>query len=101
LGRYAKIPSFLLFLLSFASLVGDVDPAFGVPRLFFGEASGVDLVLLMPWLVAATAVGLVGSVILVWRETAVSLLRKVHMTMLAVLALALVWWLSYWNILGL
>jgi CubicO group peptidase (beta-lactamase class C family) len=65
LGRWTAVAfvlSFLLFLLSFASLVGDVDPAFGVPRLFFGEASGVDLVLLLPWLVAAAAVGLVGSV---------------------------------------
>lgn len=93
--------SFLLFLLSFASLVGDVDPAFGVPRLFFGEASGVELVLLLPWLAAATAAGLLGSVILVWRETAVALWPKLHLTLLSVLALALVWWLSYWNLLGL
>lgn len=103
LGRWTAVTfvlSFLLFLLSFARLVGDLDPAFGVPRLFFGEASGVELVLLLPWLVAATAVGLVGSVILVWRETAVSLLRKGHLTLLTVLALALVWWLAYWNLLG-
>jgi hypothetical protein len=92
--------SFLLFLLSFASLVGDVDPAFGVPRLFFGEASGVERALLLPWLTAAAAVGLLGSVILVWRETVVALWRKLHLTLLSILALALVWWLSYWNLIG-
>ncbi|MFO7684064.1 MAG: hypothetical protein R6X34_28870 [Chloroflexota bacterium] len=52
------ILALLSFFLAFASLMSDVDPAFGVPRLFFGEASGVELVLLLPWLVAAAAVGL-------------------------------------------
>lgn len=91
---------FLFFLLAFFSIVGNIDPAFGVPRIFFGEAAGVELVLLLPWLAAAAVAGLLGSVILVWRETAVGLWSKLHMTLLSVLALALVWWLSYWNLLG-
>jgi CubicO group peptidase (beta-lactamase class C family) len=90
----------LFFLIAFANVVGDIDPAFGVPRLFFGEAGRLTLVLTLPWLAAAMAVGLAVSAVLVWRETAVALWGKLHLTLLSLLALALVWWLAYWGLLG-
>lgn len=102
LGRWTAVAfalAFLSFLLAFASLVGDVDPAFGVPRLFFGEASGVELVLLLPWLAATTAVALAISTLFIWREAAVVRWQRLHLTLLALLALATVWWLAYWNLL--
>lgn len=92
--------SLLFFLLAFASIIGDVDPAFGVPRIFFGEASGVETVLLLPWLATAVAVGLVIGVGFVWRAAAATRWERLHLTMLSVLALTVVWWLAYWNLLA-
>lgn len=90
----------LFFLLAFASVVGDLDPAFGVPRIFFGESSSVELVLLLPWLLTAVALPLAISAALLWREAFVTLWTRLHLTLLSLLSLAVVWWLTYWNLLA-
>jgi hypothetical protein len=81
-------------------VIGNIDPAFGVPRLFFGEAAGLELVLALPWLAAGAAVGLFVSAVFVWRETAVALWGKLHLTLLSLMAVAIIWWLAYWGLLG-
>ena len=103
IGRWTAVAfllGLLFFLIAFASVIGDIDPAFGAPRLFFGEASGLELVLALPWLVAVTAVGLFVSAVFVWRETAVALWGKLHLTLLSLMAVAIIWWLAYWGLLG-
>jgi CubicO group peptidase (beta-lactamase class C family) len=90
---------FLFFLLALVSVVGDIDPAFGVPRIFFGAPPIVDTILLIPWLLAAVAVGLILSATLLWRDRLVGLWRKVHLSFLALLAVTAVWWLWQWNLL--
>ena len=90
---------FLFFLLALVSVVGDIDPAFGVPRIFFGTPPIVDTILLIPWLLAAVAVGLALSTALLWRDRLVGLWQKVHLSLLALLALTAVWWLWQWNLL--
>jgi CubicO group peptidase (beta-lactamase class C family) len=97
----AFLLSLLFFLIAFAGVVGSIDPAFGVPRLFFGEAAGLELVLALPWLAAGAAVGLFVSAVFVWRETAVALWGKLHLTLLSLMAVAIIWWLAYWSLLGL
>jgi CubicO group peptidase (beta-lactamase class C family) len=90
---------FLFFLLALVSVVGDIDPAFGVPRIFFGAPPIVDTILLIPWLLAAVAVGLALSAALLWRDRLVGLWPKIHLSLLALLALTAVWWLWQWNLL--
>ncbi|MFO7537278.1 MAG: serine hydrolase, partial [Chloroflexota bacterium] len=90
---------FLFFLLALVSVVGDIDPAFGVPRIFFGAPPIVDTILLIPWLLAAVAVGLALSAALLWRDRLVGLWPKVHLSLLALLAVTAVWWLWQWNLL--
>ncbi len=90
---------FLFFLLALVSVVGDIDPAFGVPRIFFGAPPIVDTILLIPWLLAVVAIGLALSTVLLWRDRLVSLWGKVHLSLLALLAVTAVWWLWQWNLL--
>lgn len=92
--------SFLLFLVGFGGVLGDIDPAFGVPRIFLGAASGVDTVLRIPWLAAGMAGGLLISAGLLWRSREISLTGKLHQSLLAVLALSVVLWFWQWNLLG-
>jgi hypothetical protein len=62
-----------------------------------------------PLMVAALAVGLLTAVLtpglavftgLAWKERYWSLAGRVHYTLVALAALALVWFLNYWNLLG-
>jgi CubicO group peptidase (beta-lactamase class C family) len=97
---------FLAFLVAFVSIVADIDPAFGVPRIFFGESSNVEVVLLLPWLLALLAVALVIGVGWVWwgasrrQRPATGLWGRLQLGGLAILALTVVWWLAYWNLLA-
>ena len=96
----------LLFLVGLVSVVGDVDPAFGVPRIVFGAPPLADVVLLLPGLMAGLAVAMAVSTVLVWRESLrqgrrfAALGSGLHLSVLAGLALALVWWLASWNLLA-
>jgi hypothetical protein len=91
---------FLAFLVGFLRVMGDIDPAFGVPRIFFGAPSMVDTVLRIPWLAAGMGGGLAVSAGLLWREPRVKLAVKLHQTLLSLLALSVLLWLWQWNLLG-
>jgi CubicO group peptidase (beta-lactamase class C family) len=97
----------LLFLAGFVSLLADMEPAFGVPRMFFGTPPAANLLLVLPWLLAVVAVGMVASAGVLWRGTGeaggayVSRWGRLHYTVLALVALVVVWWFWYWNLLAL
>jgi CubicO group peptidase (beta-lactamase class C family) len=97
---------FLAFLVAFISVVADIDPAFGVPRIFFGESSNVEVVLLLPWLLTLLAVALVIGVGWVWWKASrrqgqpIGLWSRLQLAGLSILALSAVWWLAYWNLLA-
>lgn len=91
---------FLFFLVAFVSVLADMDPAFGVPRIFFGTPPIVGVILLLPWLLAAIAIGLAFGTALLWHRPFVTLWGRLHITLLTILALAVIWWLTYWNLLA-
>lgn len=94
----------ILFLGGLASIVGDIDPVYGVPRIFFGAPTNVDIVLLLPWGMAVLAGALLVATILIWRDGmrrgAIALWSRIHHSLLAVLAVSVVGWLAYWNLLA-
>ncbi|MCE7984490.1 MAG: class A beta-lactamase-related serine hydrolase [Caldilinea sp. CFX5] len=97
---------FLIFLVAFVSVMGDIEPAFGVPRLFFGAPPIVDMILLLPWLLALLAAGLTVSAGWLWRgalsaaQPSIPRWTRLHLALLTLLSLAIVWWLTYWNLLA-
>jgi len=46
----------LVFFLGLAGIVGDIDPAFGVPMLIFEDPPALDYLLIMPILMAVLGV---------------------------------------------
>jgi CubicO group peptidase (beta-lactamase class C family) len=98
--------SFTAFLLGFLSVMGDVDPAYGTPRIYFGTVSALNNVMLLPWLLAATFAGMSIFTALAWVGTGNKgvpywgLSGQLHYTALTVTALAVMGSLWYWNCLG-
>jgi CubicO group peptidase (beta-lactamase class C family) len=97
---------FLIFLLGFLRVMGDIDPAYGVPRFFFGAPLVLDVILWLPWLLAIAAAGLALFTFMAWLGAGNegrpywSLAGRLHYTALAVTALAVMGSLWFWNFLA-
>jgi CubicO group peptidase (beta-lactamase class C family) len=91
----------LLFVVGLLAVVGDIDPAYGVPRIFFGAPSLLSVVMVVPVLMALTAAAMVVAGGFAWRERYWSLFGRVHYTLLGFMALLIIWLFWYWNLLGL
>jgi CubicO group peptidase (beta-lactamase class C family) len=89
----------ILFVIGLVAVVGDIDPAYGVPRLFFGASPLLPVVMALPVLMALAAAAMLVAGGLVWRERYWSLFGRVHYTLLTGMALATIWLFWYWNLL--
>jgi len=90
----------VVFFISFLSIMGNVDPACGVPDVFFGEAQGLSLVTALTYVVAALGAGMVGMSVLAWVQRYWGWFSRVWYTFLTLVAMGWVWFLAYWNLLG-
>jgi CubicO group peptidase (beta-lactamase class C family) len=96
---------FVIFLGSLLSVLGDIDPAYGLPRVIFREPPIVAVIALIPWLLAAVGVGQLLFTGMAWRgvwnqgEPYWRLWGRLHYTALTVMAALLLWWFWYWNFL--
>jgi CubicO group peptidase (beta-lactamase class C family) len=85
----------LVFLGGLASVASD-------PYAVFAGASGlVQVTLLVPYVVALLTLGLVGVTVYSWRTRAWSVGNRLHYTLLALVALLVVWEFVYWRFVGL
>jgi len=91
--------SFLVFVVLLGLVFGDVDPAYGVPRVFFGAPAWFGVVGLLPWLAALFALPLIPLALLAWRRRYWNFAGRAFFTFLALFALGIVWSLAYWNFL--
>jgi putative transposase len=85
----------ILFVIGLVAVVGDSDPAYGVPRLFFGAPPLLSVVMALPVLMALAAAPMLVAGGLVWRERYWSLFGRVHYTLLTGMALATIWLFWY------
>ena len=74
---------------------------FGPIRLGYGEMGAVPLLLAVPVIATVLTVPLVLFAVQAWRADYWSVLARVHYTIVTLAALAFVWFLGYWNLLGL
>lgn len=94
----------LLFLVMFAGILTDTNPVYGAPSIVFGTPPLANVMLALPWLALAAAVGLVVGTAMVWRgaggesRSPRGVWTGLHYTLLAVLALAVIWWFWYWGL---
>jgi CubicO group peptidase (beta-lactamase class C family) len=84
-------------------------PAWRRSRWLAGAASGLDLValvalvtglLVIPLVTTVLAAGMVGAVILAWKNGYGSVLGRLHYSLVTLAALAFIAWTAYWNLLG-
>jgi hypothetical protein len=91
--------SFLAFVVLLGLAFADVDPAYGVPRIFFETPAWFGLASLLPWLALLLALLLVPLAVLAWRRRYWNFAGRAFYTFLALAALGIVWSLAYWNFL--
>ena len=65
-----------------------------------GDLSGVNLLLLLWFIPVMLTVGPVVFAIVAWKNRYWSTLARVHYTLVTVGAVAITWFLNYWNLLG-
>jgi hypothetical protein len=82
----------LLFVLG-SALWGNPKPVYGVSMIF-------QIVLGMGVLSAALTVAALVGTVLAWKNSYWSIAARVHYTLVTVTAVAFVWFLNYWNLLG-
>lgn len=90
---------FLLFILGLLAVFMDIDPAYGVPRVFFTTPPVLNTLLVFPLLMLIAALTMPVFALLAWKNKWWRARGRMHYTLLAVVALALVWVMAYWNFL--
>ncbi|MCS6827115.1 MAG: beta-lactamase family protein [Caldilinea sp.] len=87
------------FLIIFVSVLGDIHPDYGVPRLFFGEPPLLPALLILALTIVLFALGMAFFAVLSWPKRYWGWFGRLHYSMLTLLALGMVWVLWYWNFL--
>lgn len=84
----------LLFLIGFTILMSDLN------NLIYGVHPTMKALMVIPLLTTALAVGLVLFTVLAWKNRYWGVVGHVYYTLVTLAALAFVWFLNYWNLLG-
>jgi len=101
-ARLTAILYGLLILALLGGLVGiiaDINPAFGVPRIFLEEPAGLDTLLTLPYIIAAAVAAMLGFAVLGWIKKYWTVGARLHYTVLALSCLGMAWLMFYVNLL--
>jgi len=97
---------FCAYLVAFVAMLGDVEPAYGAPRVLFGPTPLLTVVQRLAWVLTASMLSMVICAIMAWigafndRRPYWPLRGRLHYTSLAALACAVIVCLWYWNLLA-
>jgi CubicO group peptidase (beta-lactamase class C family) len=89
--------TFIVFVLGFVAMVGDILPAYGVPRIFFEDVPLMNVLGLLPWLMALTGLAMPVFLVLAWVKAHWTVGGRIFYTLLSFGGLAWLWMLTYWN----
>jgi hypothetical protein len=85
---------FLLFLVGLAVAAGDLE------QFFYGVPSVFKVSLAFPVAAAILAVGVLVFTLIAWRRKYWTGCSRIHYTLVFLAALAFLWLLNFWNLLG-
>ncbi len=88
----------ITFLFSLVVMLADIDPAYGAPRIFFGPTPIMNFILILPSFMAILGGIMVFFTVLSWRKRYWSVFSRIHYSTLAICMLALLWLMSYNNL---
>jgi hypothetical protein len=66
----------------------------------FGVPAGMNTLLKLTLLQPLMAAGLIVMFIIAWKNRYWTAIARLHYTLIAAASVFMVWWLSYWNLLG-
>lgn len=98
-GLFALV--YLVFLLAFLAVLLDMNPAYGVPNLFFEAPPGFAVFMGLPFLLGVLAVLMAPFAMIAWIKRFWTFGARFSYTFLTLFAFAIVWSMMYWNLLQL
>lgn len=96
-GLFALL--YLVFLIAFLAVLLDMDPAYGVPNLFFETPAGFDVFMRLPIVLGVLAVLMAPFALIAWIKRFWTFGARLSYTLLTLIAFAIVWSMTYWNLL--
>lgn len=92
--------AFIVFLLCYLELMGDMHPVFRVPTLIFGTPPTAFLVFtILPAVLWFSGLVLGPAAVMAWVREQGTLSERLRSTVIAACALLILWSLAYWNVL--
>jgi len=72
----------------------------GESTIMYGDPPLLPFVLVLPLVAAILTIAALDFTVLAWKNRFWGVAGRVHYTLVTVAALAFIWWLNYWNLLG-
>lgn len=91
--------AYLAFFTIMFALLLDVDPAYGVPNLFFETPAWLDNLMYLLMVAALAGLAMLPLAALAWRKRFWNFSARLSYTLLTLFAAAILWALTYWNFL--
>jgi CubicO group peptidase (beta-lactamase class C family)/heat shock protein HslJ len=82
----------LCFIVAFFGMMTDPEIVFRVPP-------ALERLLLLPWILVAMTIGLIGLTVLVWARRYWGVRGQVHFTAVTLAGVVFLWWMNHWNLL--
>lgn len=89
----------LVFIVGLMGIFSDINPAFGVPQIFFGETEGLDALLSLPLLVIISCGLMLLFSLLAWVKKYWTICGRLHYSLITISVLGLCWLFFYYRLL--
>ena len=102
IGRFMAVlfgVGLIVFLVGFAGIFSNINPAYGVPNIFFSNPPALNGIMQIPKVLAVLSVVMLIFSVFAWIFKYWSKKARVYYHLLTTSALAVVWALMYWNLL--
>jgi len=90
---------FLFFIINCGSVFADINPAFGVPNIFFGMPANSEKLFFIPTLMAIFGLLMLVFAVVAWVKQSWTFKARMFYSLLTIFALAILWSLYFWNML--
>ena len=90
---------YLFFIVSFGEVFTNINPAFGVPDVYFGMPANFDQLTLIPTLIAILGLLMLVFTVIAWAMNIWTAKNRFFYSLLTVFGLAIIWSLYFWNLL--
>jgi CubicO group peptidase (beta-lactamase class C family) len=105
LSRFARLIAagfalaYLTLVIAFLALMSDINPAYGVPDFYFATAAEYKTLLALPVLIGIFGFLMLPFAVIAWINRFWTLSARLSYTFLTLSAFAILWSLTYWNLL--